>query len=116
VKDDVIGLPLSGRSAGVDERGILAIDGAGHSVGIGGVLIGIENLNFVEAHQKNAAVAASLVFALDQFGCGPFDMELAGAEGLSGLNVAGAREDFYVAVSELPGSGLVGLFGTFPGG
>jgi hypothetical protein len=116
MEDDVVGLPLSWLAAGINERGILTIDGAGHSVGIGWVLIGIENLNFVEAHQKDAAVAASLVFALNQFGGGPFDMELAGAEGLFGLNVAGAREDFDIAVFEFPGGGLVGLLGTLPGG
>src|SRR5438034_10141120 len=64
MEDDVIRLPLARRPGGVDERRVLAVDRTGLPVGIGVVLIGIEDLELVPPHQKDPAVATLLTFAL----------------------------------------------------
>ena len=56
------------------------------------VLVGIEDLDFVQTHQVDAAVAASLATAFDLFRRGPFDVDLAIAEGLLGLDIVLVRD------------------------
>ena len=51
-----------------------AVEGAALSVGVGGVLVGIEDLHFVLSHQEDAAVAAALSLALDVLGSGKLDV------------------------------------------
>src|SRR6266852_2761727 len=64
VKNDVVNLPLAGRARGVYLGRELAVDGGGLAVGVGFVFVGVEDLDFVEAVEENAAVAAVLVFAV----------------------------------------------------
>ncbi len=59
-KDDVVGLPFPRFATDIDEWRKLTIDGSRLAVGIGLVLVGIENLNFKQALQKNSAVAPPL--------------------------------------------------------
>src|SRR6266446_8045829 len=80
VKNDVVGLPLRGRTRGVDEGRELAVDGGSLAVGVGLAFVGIENLHFIQAVEKDAAVAAILILALRGHRLGEFDMELAIAE------------------------------------
>jgi hypothetical protein len=42
----------------------LAVHSGGLAVGIGFILVGIEHLDFVEAHQEHATVAALLAIAV----------------------------------------------------
>src|SRR3546814_14807447 len=49
-EDDVIALPRTGRTRGVHQRRLPAIDGADRPVGIGRVLIAVEVLDFVALH------------------------------------------------------------------
>src|SRR2546426_8204883 len=72
VKNDFVGLPLARRQTGVDQRRILSVNRSGLSVGVGLVLIGIQNLELVFAHQIHAAVTALLVVLLRRLGRGPF--------------------------------------------
>ena len=88
VKHDVIHLPFSGRTARVDERRELSIDRRGLSVGIGDVLVRIEHLALVVAHEDDAAVATLLSLALRWRRCAPFDMKLHVAERASRLDRA----------------------------
>ena len=46
--DDVVALPRPRRSAGVDERRVLAVDRGGGAVRVGGVLVPVEDLDFIE--------------------------------------------------------------------
>ncbi|MFM1942765.1 MAG: hypothetical protein RI897_1747 [Verrucomicrobiota bacterium] len=108
MEDDIVGLPLAGFTAGVYERGLVAVEGAGLAVVVGGILVGIEDLDFVAALEVDSAVTAALTFALDLFGGGPFHVELAVAELLFSDEAAGAI-DGHGAVFEFPG-GLAALF------
>lgn len=67
VEDDVITLPLAGFAAGVYERGLVAVEGTGLTVVVGGVLVGIEDLDFVAALEVDATVPAALAFILHFF-------------------------------------------------
>src|SRR5713226_4058139 len=58
VKDDIVSLPLAGRARRVHQWWILTVDSGCLAISISFVFVGIEYLNFVEAHQKDAAVAA----------------------------------------------------------
>ena len=64
VKDNVVGLPFAGRTAGVHFWRILAIEGAALSVGIGAIFVAVEHLDLELAHKENARIAASLAGAL----------------------------------------------------
>ena len=55
---------------------MLFVDRATLSIKVGGVFIRIENLDFIETHQKDAAVASSLTAAGDLLGGRPFDVQL----------------------------------------
>src|SRR5688500_12225719 len=46
-EDDVVGLPLAGRARGVDHGRVLAVHRAGAAVGVGLVLVGVEDLDLV---------------------------------------------------------------------
>ena len=49
-EDYVVSLPLAGRAAGVDEGRILSVDGGGLAIGVGLVVIGVEDLHLIFAH------------------------------------------------------------------
>ncbi len=108
VEDDIVGLPLAGFEAGVYERGFIAVEGAGLTIVVGGILVGVEDLDFVSALEVDSAVATSLAFAFDLFGGGPFHVELAVAEFLFSDEAAGSIDD-HGAVFEFPGC-LAALF------
>src|SRR5678815_244686 len=76
VEHDVVGLPDSGPPARVDQRRVLPIDRPGLAVGIGHAPVGVQDLHFVETHEKHAAVAAVLVLAHGGQRRGPLDVEL----------------------------------------
>ena len=103
--DDVVDIPLAGLADGVDERGPLAIDRAGLAIGVGGLVEGIEDLDFVAAGDVDAAIAAVLAGAGDVGGFGPLEVDLAIAERLAGEEVARAGSDFEIAVEDLPAGG-----------
>ena len=79
-EEDVVGLPFSRRPTGVDHGRGLLVERTGLAVEVGLVLIAVENLHFVAAHQVDATVAASLSLAHDLGGRGPFQVQLAVAE------------------------------------
>jgi len=108
VEDDVVPLPLAGWTRGIDERGVLAVNGARLAVGVGFVFVGIEDLNFVGVHQVDAAVAAFLALTARRRGFHKFDVKLAIAEGVLRVNVVSVGDDFGVAVFDFPiGGGAV---------
>ena len=80
VEDDVVGLPLARRARGVDQRRVLAVDRAAPAVGVGRVLIAVEDLDLVAAEEEDAAVAAALAVAFDVLGRGELEVELEVAE------------------------------------
>src|SRR5438876_4525934 len=96
--DDVVGLPLAGCASSVHQRRILAIYRGDLAVGVSLAVVRIEHLNFVEAHEEDAAVAAVLVFALGRIGLTKFDVKLAIAKTVLGADVAGLGGNFKVAV------------------
>src|SRR5580698_10000296 len=75
VPDDVVGLPLAGRTRSIHQRRILAIHGGCLPVRVRLAVVRIEHLDFVEAHQENAAVAAILIFTLRRVWLSELDME-----------------------------------------
>ncbi len=105
VPDDVVRLPLAGGACGIDERGILAVHRGNLAVCVSFAVVGIEDLNFVEAHQEDTAVAAVLIFALGRIGFTEFDVELAIAEALLGLDIASLGCDLEVAIFDFPHGG-----------
>src|SRR5712692_8814358 len=50
VEDDVVGLPLARRTAGVDQGRVLPVDRRGLPVRVGLTFVGIKDLNFIQAH------------------------------------------------------------------
>src|SRR6266852_2842870 len=102
MKNDVVGLPLARRARRVDLRRELAIDGGGLAVGVGFTFVGVEDLDFVEAVEEDAAVAAVLVRAFGGARLGEFDVQLAIAEGFAGVDVAGFGDDFEISVFYFP--------------
>src|SRR4051794_26915118 len=61
---DVVRLPFAGWARRVDERRELPVHRGGLSVGIGRVLVAVEHLDFEQAEQVDAAVAAPLAVPL----------------------------------------------------
>ena len=110
-EDDVVDLEFAGGAEGVGHGRIDAIDGAGKAVGVGGVVVVVEDLHFGPAQEENAAVAAALAGALDGFGRGPFDVELAVAELLLGADVSSFRNALEGPVADDPFSGRGGFAG-----
>src|SRR5688572_29042129 len=79
-ENDVVALPLAGRTADIDQWRILAVNGSSLPVGIGLVFIGVEYLNLILSHQENAAIATPLALAHGRHGRRPFHMQLNIAE------------------------------------
>jgi hypothetical protein len=102
--DDIVALPLTRLAAGIDERRILAIDRSGGAIGISEVLVTIEDLNLIEAHQQYAAIALILAFSGDRRRGSPLKVELTVAKLWPRLDVPRARHDLYVPVFHPPAS------------
>src|SRR6266852_6808966 len=105
VKDDVVDLPLARRSRGVHLRRKLAVNGRGLAVGIGFTLIRVEHLHFVNTVQKDTAVAAILILAFWGIWLGEFNVELAIAEGIFGIELTSFRHNFEISVFHFPFGG-----------
>ena len=110
-EDDVVDLKLTGLAEGVGEGRIDAVDGAGETVGVGGVVVIIEDLDLGESHEEYATVAAALAVAFDLGGGGPLDVELAVAEFFFGADIAGLWDALEGAVFNDPFGGCGGLAG-----
>src|SRR5437867_2497986 len=96
--NDVVSLPLAGWQAGIDQRRILAINGAGRTIGVSLVSERIEHLRFIAIQsEENATVAAPLAFTLRRRRSGPFKVQLAIAEALARADVAAAFDAFHIA-------------------
>ena len=93
LEDDVVVVPLAGLVDGVHQRGPLAVDGSGLAVGVGGVLIRVEDLQFVAALENDSAIAAVLADAVDLGRSRPFQVQLNIAKGFLGGDVAGYSEE-----------------------
>ena len=81
---------------------MLLVNRARLSVVVGLIVVGVENLDFVAFHEKNAAVSAVLSLALRYCRCSPLDVELDIAEPVARRDVAGTKGDFHVSVPDLP--------------
>ena len=77
MEDNVIGLPFAGFFAGINERRISAIKSAALAVGVGFIVIIIEDLDFVNFHEEDTGVAAALGIADYFFGSREFEVQLA---------------------------------------
>jgi hypothetical protein len=102
-EDDVIDLPLAGGTHGVHQRRRLAINAAGHAVGVGGVVVAVEHLGLVAVHEEHAGVALLLRIALRVRLAHPFEVELAACELL--LRPAVAAGDHEHAAVDRPWAG-----------
>ena len=117
---DVVGLPLTGFAAGIDEWYGTTVEGAALAVGVCLIVVAVEHLDFVLTHEEDTAIASSLTIAFNFFWCGKFDVEFAGSELLFALDVAGTADGFQCAVDEFPlgwtaffvGPIFVGLLGS----
>src|SRR5205823_14696398 len=90
---DAVGLPFARPAGRVDERRVLSINRRGLTVRVRDVVKAVEDLDFVPAHEKDAAVAAILILASRRIRRRPLDMQLAVAEFIPGRDVAGPRGD-----------------------
>ncbi len=86
-EDDVIGLPFPRGERGIDQGRVLPVGGAGLAVGISVVVVGVEHLQFVGAHQEHPAVAPSLPRVVRRRRGGPLDVQLDVAEIPPGVDV-----------------------------
>ena len=102
MEDDVVGLPLSRRTRRIHQRRILSVHRARLPIGISLVLVGIEHLDFVSAHQKHAAVAALLAFSVGRSWLEELYVQLAIAEGIARGDIAALGDHFHVAAVDLP--------------
>ena len=73
-------------AGGIDEWLGPAIEGAALAVGVSFVLVAIEDLHFVLAHEEDAAIAAALAIAFHLAWSGELDVQAAGAELLDASN------------------------------
>src|SRR5580692_3466771 len=112
--EDVVGLPFAGLARGVGQGDGLLVDAAGHAVDVGGVLVGVEDLEFVAGvfgaggGEEESAVATELAGAGDVGGDSPFEVELIVLEGAAGFDVAGVFVHRQDAVGDDPlGGGVV---------
>src|SRR5258707_13523066 len=101
-EDDIMRLPLARRPRRIDGRRILPVDGPGLAVRVCVVLVGIEHLQLVDPHEKDAAVAALLAFTLRRSRCAPLDVQLHVAEAARRDEHAGVRFDLDVTVVDDP--------------
>src|SRR5690606_13247493 len=67
LEDDVVGVPFAGRLRGQREGRPLAIDAADRAIGVGRVLVAVEDLDLVHAMEEDAAVPPSLAVAARRF-------------------------------------------------
>jgi hypothetical protein len=74
----------------------------GLAIGIGFALVRVQHLDFVEAHQEHATVAAFLSLAHRRRGLGELNMQLAIAKRLARLDDPAVRHHFHVALRYLP--------------
>ena len=116
VENDVVGLPLAGRSAHIDQGRVLAVDCRCLPVRVGLALVGIKYLDFIiiEVHHEDPAVPSILILAVGRVGSGPFHVELVIAESLLGFDVASARNYLEIALANFPWGRPA--FDRFPGG
>jgi len=101
--EDIVGLPLARPSTGIDQRGVLAIEGGSGAIRVRGVVVPVEYLDLIQVHQQYPAVAPLLACARDCYRRGPFQMELAIPKTRPGLDGSRPGEDLHVAVLNLPG-------------
>ncbi len=71
------------------------------AVGIGGVLVGIEHLNFVTAHEIDAAVAPALPVSCYFTRRSPLDVKLNVANSCRSENITGAVDRWRIAIARL---------------
>lgn len=111
VENNVITLPLAWLATNVDQGFFPAIERACLSIGVGRVFIVIEDLYLVVTHQKDAAVATTLIISLDLGWGRPLKVNLAGSKFLFRLNVAGFFNALECPIDHLPdawGSFVIG--------
>src|SRR3954462_9602024 len=106
MEDDVVGLPVSRGTRRIHQRRILSVHRARLPIGVSLVLVGIEHLDFVSAHQKHAAVAALLAFSVGRSWLGELNVQLAIAEGITRRDIARLRYYLDVPALNLPRGGL----------
>ena len=108
-KLDGVALPFAGRAGRIGAWGMLAINSPGLAVGVGDILIRVEDLNLILANEEDAAVAAILAaFQVGAWRCPPLEMKPAGAEGRASDEVVFPRPDFEVIARENPVRGQPG--------
>ena len=113
-ENNVVDVPLPRRFGHVDLWGKLAIDRCRLAVSIGIVVIAIENLNLVFAHDDDAAVSAALRIAFDYFWSGPFDVHLHVAEFLASHNGTTSTDRFEESIPDFPGCRFILPTSSFP--
>ena len=102
LEDDVVGLPLPGLAGDVDERRVLAIDRCRLAVSIGDVLVRIQHLHLIAAHEGDAAVAAVLARASSRARSGELHMQLHVTEFLARHDRSRAGSGLEVAIFHWP--------------
>ena len=105
VENDVVGLPFAGLAAYVYERLLATVECASLAVGVGDIVVVIEDLDLVGVHEEDPAVAAPLAVTFDTSGGGPLDVNLAGTEFLLGLDVTGFFYGLECAIDDFPAAG-----------
>ena len=99
-EDHIVGLPLAGAAGRVPKGRPLTVKRGSLAIGVGGVLVGIEDLKLVVPREEETAVAASLAVANDFNRCGELQVELEILKG--GWRLDGALAHFHVAVFQFP--------------
>src|SRR5690606_2690994 len=101
-EDDVVGLPLARRAAGVHERRELAVERRRLAVGIGCAPVRVQALDLVAAREEAAAVAAVLALSRRRRRRAPLDVQLDIAEARRRAEGARTGHDFQRAIDDAP--------------
>ena len=109
----VIDIPLSRLAHCVGKRDNLLVHASGLAVGVGLVLVAVQDLYLIFVLKIYAAVASGLAVAGNPFGNAPFQVELETSETLFGKDIAGSLVHGEDAVVDWPS--CLSAPGGYPG-
>ena len=110
-ENDIVGLPLQRRFAGVNEGRELVVNRTAIAHARHSNPVGIQDLDFIPSLEEHAAVTLGLSCCLRHIGCHKFKVQEMVGKPFGCHNVAGARDDSHHAVFHFP-AGFAAIAGS----
>ena len=79
-KDHIVALPLTLRCGGIHQWRALTVKRACLAIGVSFIVVTLQDLHFIHAHQENAAISTRLTIYGTPSRCTPLSMQLDRAE------------------------------------